>query len=188
MDELLLQPTIYAPFEAPLFLFLLIGLWFLLIVVLRRVSPRWSTRAVWSGAALLLLCSFEAVVSAVVPEMGELREQTSVIREHGSADPLREYDPVFALVNHYRQADTPLPLVVVDDEEGQMLAWARYYVHPRKAVPVDPHHLSEQFERYPRLAHYILAHGNVALPVPPGMQVDVADRHEEWILFHVRER
>lgn len=186
MDDLLINPAVYDPFTAPVVLFILAGLWLLALPVMRWLAPKWSSRLLWSGAAVVLLASLETVVGHTVPELGELKDNSRLVIEEGSADLLRERDPVFALLNVYRQAASPYPLAVVDDRDGEAERWARYYVHPREVVSADVETLQQELAGDLDGPRYFLSRGAPALPAD--VQVSIEGRHEDWLLFQVTDR
>lgn len=186
MDHLLIN-ALLEDFTAPVLHFVLIGLWIAGLLAMRFLAPKWSTRLLWGGTVVIVLLAVDSVLSHTIPEMGELREESRIVVEHRSADVLRaRRDPIFILLHGYREATSRHPLMIMDDPDGEAEQWARYYVYPKRVVSVDLATLQRTLLIDSSSPRYILSRGAPALPAD--VQVDIAERHDEWLLFYVQAR
>ncbi len=182
MDDLFIDPERFDLFSEPALAMVTFG-WLALLLLLRRVAPRAGRILLGLALAAILLTAADPVFEYAATVTPVAKRQTEAVLEAGSADPIRERDPVFALLGPYRREAAGRPLTVIDDPNGEGLRWARYYVHPHPVLNVDPAALATSAPAEGEGPLFVLSRGMPA--VPATLAVEMVERHGEWMLFRV---
>ncbi len=181
MDDIFINPEPYDLFGEPA-LAIVAGVWLTAILLLRLRSRRAAAGVAFGGLVVVTVVTFRPIISYLGPEIGVLAAQTSLVLEEGNADPQRERDPVFALLQTFRKGGVTDALAVVDDPRGEGERWARYYLHPHPVVRTDAQELAALVSEAGE-ARYALSRGAPAMPAD--VRLSVEERHGEWMLLRV---
>ncbi len=184
MDDIAVNPESYDLFREPALL-ALTATWFALIFIFRFVKPRVSEVLVYLGGAILVFAALVPVIQYTIDEVPLLIRQTKTQLETGSADTLRERDPIFGLVKAYRTSDPGFPLAVVSQvEDPETIKWAAYYLYPRPVVRTTVENLANAVPERNEPPRFVLAKGTPALPAD--VDVTIESRLGDWVLFTMR--
>jgi hypothetical protein len=183
MEDIAVNTDFYDLFSRP-FVSALIVLWLSSVAAARYFGAAWSRRIALGGLGLVFVVSSQPVLYTADQLVPELIDQTKVNRAAGSADSLRERDPIFRLFQVYVELSPAYPLAVINDPDGEALRWARYYLHPRGVVRATAEGLADTAPRPKDPPRYALSRGSPALPA--GVNIFIEARHEDWLLFKVQ--
>jgi hypothetical protein len=185
MDDIALNPDFYDLFREPVLAGAAFG-WLFLLLALRAFSQRASDVFFYIGAFILGATAADPVLAYVKAEVPLLIEQSKLEWQAKSADPLRERDPFFALLQVYLKANPSHPLTVVSSEDGDTIRWARYYLSPRPVVLATEEQLANFLPSPDEPARWILT--NKTPRVPADADLAVEGRVDDWLLFRLQHR
>jgi hypothetical protein len=185
MDDIALNPDYYDLFREPVLL-MMAGAWLLLVVAFRRIRPRFADSILLAGCIVMLAVSWQPVWDYLKVEVPVLVEQSKAQWKSGSADSLRERDPVFGLLQIYLKSNPALPLAVLNDHAGETFRWAAYYLYPRPVILATPEGLANAVPAPGEPARYVLSRGTPSLPAD--LNIAIEGRVDDWLLFRVLPR
>jgi hypothetical protein len=184
MDDIAVNPDLYDPFREPVLL-AVAGAFLLVILLLRLFAPRKTDAIVYLGAFMVTTVALDPVLRYAYAEARLVWRQTAVLRQIGSADPLRERDPLFGLLQMYLKANPAHPLVVVDDEKGETARWAAYYLAPRPIVRASERILADAVPAPGDPPRWVLTGGGMPA-LPENADVNIEGRVGNWILLRLQ--
>lgn len=180
MDDIALNPDYYDLFREPVLVGVVVA-WLGLILLMRLVAPRKVDIMVYLGAFALGATALDPVLLYARAELPLLAKQTALLRKAGSADALRERDPLFGLLQIYLKSNPATPLVVIEDETGETERWAAYYLAPRPIVRSPLTGLAGLVPESGDASRWVLA--KQMPPMPEGAAVSIEGRVDDWLLI-----
>lgn len=184
MDDIAVNPDRYDLFQEPALL-AAAAAWLLLILLLRLVAPRKTDAALYIGACMVTAVALDPVLRYAYAEARLLWKQTGVLRKLGSADLLRERDPLFGLLQIYLKSDPASALVVIDDEKGETSRWAAYYLAPRPILRANARILTDAVPAPGDPSRWVLVGGGMP-PLPDTADVSIEGRVGDWLLLRLQ--
>lgn len=180
MDDITLNPDYYDLFREPVLVGVVFA-WLAVILLLRLLKSRQVDLVVYLGAFAVGATALDPVLLYAKNEIQLLAKQTAFLRKAGSADALRERDPLFGLLQIYLKSNPDMPLVVIQDETGETERWAAYYLAPRPIVRSPAGGLSGLVPEAGDAARWVLA--KQMPPIPAGAAVSIEGRVDDWLLI-----
>jgi hypothetical protein len=184
MDDILINPDFYDLFAEPA-LAILLALWLVSMAAMRLWSERATGWVLLAGMSVIFWVAWQPVLTQVIYGIPVLTSQTQLAMQAGSADPLRDRDPIFQLLRAYRDDAPAYPLAIVEDPHGEAARWARYYLYPRQVVSTTAEAVAGAAPGPDDPPRDVLSLGMPAFPA--SIQVSLKERHDNWVLFQVRQ-